>query len=416
MEKRIAGNLEFFRQALISVYLRPFMIRQIGTYSIFILLLYSCGSGNKNSVSDSTDTNTRDTFNRKVDNSTPQIPVDSSLTAFSRFISGMNYPVQYAANKSAAWNLYSKGNTENWNVLESKIGGKIRQWVGQANLERKTDPGTLFYPFAGGDFYYPDLFFPNQDTVIMIGLEPCGSLFHPDKVNQDTLTQYYRVLQHSMFFPHKLGFFRTLSMKKDFNNTLLNGTLHTVLFYISKAGYDIHYIKFFNLDTAGSITGEKDAAGEKGRFQSYRIGYSRGGKGQVREVQYFSIDASDGGLRAKPGFINYMNRKKTVLSYFKAATYLMHYSSFSILRDYVLSHSARILQDDSGVPYKKLIQAGYKLDLYGNFTHTIPLFKAEFQPDLKDAYSAGSPAPVPFVIGYTAPDGECNLQHAIRNK
>jgi hypothetical protein len=321
----------------------------------------------------------------------------------------------YKASSSKAWAEYAKGNDENWKHLDERIGAKIAGWTKSDRPRLRQEPKTLFYPFAGGDLYYPSLFFPDQDTIIMIGLEPCGGMFEPDAAEPDTLAKYFRSLQHSMFFPHKLGFFRTLSMKDDFNNRLLNGTMHTVLFYLARFGMDIHYIKVFGLDAAGNPVNETDASKAKGRFSGYRIGYNNG-SGSVKEVIYFSQDASDGGITARPGLMKFLEKRKEVLTYFKAASYLMHYSSFSIVRNYVLSHSAAILQDDSGVPLKKLTDAGYSVKLFGNFTHTIPLFKAEFQPDLKAAYEKEKAAAVPFMIGYTAPDGECNLQWAERKK
>lgn len=43
-------------------------------------------------------------------------------------------------------------------------------------------PKTLLYPFAGGDFFYANLFYPNRDTIIMIGLEPVGTGFEDSTV------------------------------------------------------------------------------------------------------------------------------------------------------------------------------------------------------------------------------------------
>lgn len=380
--------------------------------------MVSCSGGsNEKTHVDSTHSLKKDSFNRKINHQKPQSAVDSQLTAFAHFISGMTFPQSYPMCTTATWINYASENAKKWDVLDSRIGSKIRKWVGSAQLELKDEPGTLFYPFAGGDFYYPDLFFPNQDTIIMIGLEPCGGIFNPNKENTDTVAKYFKVLQHSMFFPHQLGFFRTLSMKDDFNNHLLNGTVHTVLFYMSKSGYDIHYIKFFDVDDKGNPIHETDAqkAGNK-RYKAYRIGYSRNGQGLIRELVYFSQDASDGGLTQQPGIMAYLNKTHRVVTFYKAASYLMQYDRFSAVRNYAISKSSRILQDDSGIPYKFLLSHGYEVTLFGKYTHTLGMFKQEFQKDMKEAYAKDSASPLPFLIGYTAPDGECNLQHAIKKK
>jgi hypothetical protein len=394
------------------------MIRSLGLMACAAIALLACNSGTKTTDTDTTTTSKAyDSFNRKIDPRVPQLASDSQLTAFGRFIAGMDYPVSFHANGHNVWKNYAAGNKKNWQILDNRIGGKIRQWVRSSALEQKNEPATLFYPFAGGDFYYADLFFPNQDTIIMIGLEPGGSIFNPDTADQDTLHKYYKVLQHSMFFPHQLGFFRTKSMKNDFNNPLLNGTIHTVMFYLANAGYDIHYIRHFNVDKTGKVVNETaaDKVGKR-RFNAYKIGYSRGGKGLIREVIYFSQDASDGALKAQPGIMAYMNNRNQVVTFYKAASYLMHYERFSIVRDYATKRSVRILQDDSGIPFLYLKSHGFDVRLYGKFTNTLNMFKEEFQPDLKEAYETGKPDSLPFLIGYMAPRGECNLQHAVRKK
>lgn len=378
-----------------------------------IAILASCTSSSNKALPQDSSKSATTPEAPKAETEVPQTLTDSQITGFARFISGMNYPVKYKMNASAAWQNYATGNTKNWDVLDNRIGKKIRNWVSTSKLEISGEPKTLFYPFAGGDFYYPDLFFPNQDTTIMIGLEPCGSIFNPDKEEADTVAKYFKILQHSMFFPHQLGFFRTKSMKDDFNNHLLNGTIHTVLFYMSKAGYDLHYLKFFNLDANGNKIDETDAQpGDTKRYKGYRIGYSKNGKGLVQELVYFSQDASDGGLKSQPGVMAFMNKRGKVVTFYKAASYLMHYDRFSMVRNFATKNSVRLLQDDSGIPYKFLLSNDFDVTLYGKFNNTLNMFKAEFQPDLKEAYATSKADSLPFLIGYTAPRGECNLQLA----
>lgn len=372
------------------------------------LLLAACG-GNI------TETKPVDTQKKvKVEPPKP-VPVDQDLSRFAKFIAGVDVGNSYAQTNAEAWKTFASSNTEKWNALSKKIGDPISAWVDSAGLERKGEPKTLFYPFAGGDFYYAHEFFPEQDTIIMLGLEPGGSIFTPDTVSSKTYTAYYGQLQHTMYFPHRLGFFRTKSMKDDFDHSLLNGTLHTVLFYLARFSYDINYIEHFNLNDDGSekdLTQGKDAIGKK-RFTAYRVGYSRNG-GSVKQVVYFSYDASNANLAAKPGLMNWLNKRHSFNAYFKAASYLMHYSIFSTMRDFVHKKVFRILQDDSGMPYKFLKENNYEIKLLGKYTRNIPLFKDEFQPALKEAYKNAAPKPLPFLIGYNSEFGECNLQAAYK--
>jgi hypothetical protein len=92
----------------------------------------------------------------------------------------------------------------------------------------------------------------------------------------------------------------------------------------------------------------------------------------------------------------------------------MHYDMFSSMRDFVNKYTVRLLQDDSGLPYKFMKDNGFEVKLLGQYTRTIALFANEFQPDMKKAYSEAKPAVLPFMIGYNAEFRECNLQSAVK--
>ncbi|MFN4914161.1 MAG: hypothetical protein ACK5FT_02475 [Sphingomonadales bacterium] len=377
-------------------------------FALPVLVLLACCAGNSRE-SDNTDTLPENTPKKTTDTAKPVLPADAQLTAFSRFIAGMPNNLQ-ASKRSATWTKSTLGNDEKWNTLQQRIGNPIEKWVNTAGLEQPGDPKTLFYPFAGGDFYYAHLFFPKADTTIMIGLEPTGTVFNPDAENDSALMVYLQNLPNSLFFPHRLGFFRTKSMAVDFRKGLLNGTLHTVLFYMARFNANIHYIRHFNLDSAG-IEISLNTQGI-----AYRVGYSLKGDNRVRELVYFSYDVSNAGLARQPMLMKWLNNRGKVLTFFKAASYLMHYTSFSTLRDFVNTHTVRLMQDDSGLPYAFMLGNGFDVKLLGRYTRTIPLFAKEFQPDLKAAYGRGNVDSLPFLIGYNAQFRECNLQSARKKR
>jgi hypothetical protein len=387
--------------------LSRFMLK---AFAMPLAVLMACCSGNTRKQADH-DTAAQQP-KKVVKQPLAMFPVDSSLTHFSRFIAGMQNPI--GRTKSAFWAGYAAANDQKWKTLQDHIGSPIQSWVKQAALEKSTDPKTLFYPFAGGDYYYAHSFFPNADTVIMIGLEPVGSVFDPNVQTDTDLAVYCQNLPNSLFFPHRLGFFRTKSMAVDFRKGLLNGTLHTVLFYLARFDAKIHYLNHFNLDKEGKevalVNQPKQSA------MAYRIGYSLPGDSQVRTVVYLSYDASNQNLAVNPQLMLWLNRRDKVQTFFKAASYLMHYDAFSTIRSFVSAHTVRLLQDDSGLPYRFMVSNGFDVTLLGAYTRTIALFGREFQPDLKAAYEKAKPATLPFLIGYNAEFKECNLQSARKAK
>jgi hypothetical protein len=380
-----------------------------------VLALASC-TGNSTAAKKADTAPKKDTVKavQKAKPAAEKMPEDAKLTAFCRFIAGMGDTLAFKANRTGAWRSFSAQNNGKWQQLQTRVGKPIETWVKGAGLEVANEPKTLFYPFAGGDFYYAHSFFPKQDTIIMIGLEPGGSIYNPDTVGAATLADYYSSLQHSMFFPHRLGFFRTKSMAVDFNKSILNGTMHTVLFYLARFRASVHYISHFDLDkNGGEINTIAAAAMKKGQKKTaYRVGYSLPGDSAVREVIYLSYDASNGNLSARPNLMNWLNNRGNVVTFFKAASYLMHYSSFTSMREFVSKHTVRLLQDDSGLPYDYMLKNNFEVKLLGQYSKTISLFKNEFQPSLKAAYEKAKPEKLPFNIGYNAEFGECNLQWA----
>ncbi len=357
--------------------------------------------------------------NQSKESLTPLPPVDPKWNRLALMLSGDTEQYQLHMPNRSVWLQYARNSSPKWDVLNEKIARPIQNWVAEQSYNQKHPTRTLLYPFAGGDFFSANLFFPDKDTIIMVGLEPPGALFNPDSVDQTALESYLRDLEKSLFFPHKLGFFRTKSMAIDFEKGLLNGTVHTCLYYLSKAGKQIHYVKSMNFDTAGNFKDVSDIGTSKNRKKGYRIGYAAKGDKQVKELIYFSENLANSGvyypdkkvMRRIPAAM-YLEKQHNTASYFKAATYLMHKSYFSWIRNVCTHASSVILQDDSGIPLALLEKAGFKVQLLGNYTRTIPLFSNLYQPDLKNRYDSIKPEKLPFTIGYNAQYGECNLQLA----
>ena len=335
-----------------------------------------------------------------------KLAVDADLTAFARYIAGVHDANNDSLEQSEFWKLHAAKTDLRWRLLMQNVGTPISTWVTEKNYLGSKAPKTLLYPFAGGDFYYANLFYPNRDTVIMIGLEPVGGEFGVKEVESAKLEDYLTTLDRCMFYPHKLGFFRTLSMDDDFAHELMNGTFHTFLFYLARNGFDLHYVEYFNVDAQGNSVAVEPGAEAKG----LKIGYSNKSDKSVKQLVYISQDISNTANQKSPGTINYLKQRGSVVSFFKAASYLMYKDYFSDITNVVLGQSKIILQDDSGMPLAAMKQGGFEAEVLGEYTKTINLFSNYFQKDMREEYVSKKPAKLPFTIGYNAEFGECNLQ------
>jgi hypothetical protein len=95
--------------------------------------------------------------------------------------------------------------------------------------------------------------------------------------------------------------------------------------------------------------------------------------------------------------------------FLKAASYLLHQTSFSTIRDLILANTKTLLQDDSGVPFNFLNDSTWNVQLFGKYTKPIGLFAGRIQPDLKKAFATNAPAELPFRIGYNISHNEPHL-------
>lgn len=389
---------------------------------LFLIGVFSCQN---NPQEEKKSENSRKKSTQKTDNQTTEKsnkpPLNESHNKFCRLLAGDTQLMDSKTKHQKIWLHFAIESDKKWDVLNNKLAQPITKWVSNQSYNSEIKTNTLLYPFAGGDYFYAHLFFPQKDTIIMVGLEPAGTIFNPQKATEEELKDYLKNLEHSLFFPHKLGFFRTKSMAVDFEKGLLNGTLHTCLYYLAKFGKSIHYIKTFNISESGEFKDVQDMTSNSSDFKGYRIGYSSSEDNEVKELIYFRENLANSGLRYSGGndskripAYHFLNNKKDVACFFKAATYLMHKSYFSDIRNICLNNGKVILQDDSGIKLEYFKPAGFGVTYFGEYTRTIPLFSNRYQEDLAKQYNDWQPKKLPFTIGYNAQYGECNLQLAIK--
>lgn len=145
-----------------------------------------------------------------------------------------------------------------------------------------------------------------------------------------------------------------------------------------------------------------------------KIDFVPEGEYQPRTLYYFSGDLSDSGLKKAPEFKKFVQSLGKSITYLKAASYLLHYDSFSNMRNLILSQSTALLQDDSGIPVRYFDNSKWKLHFYGNYTQPISLFSNEYQGALKSIYqSKTNVKPLDFGIGYRYQVNDSNLMLGI---
>jgi hypothetical protein len=149
-------------------------------------------------------------------------------------------------------------------------------------------------------------------------------------------------------------------------------------------GYELVSLRYFTLDEAGNIKYLTDedvakapdpANGMDDRrlmekrnrvFANSEVRFRKpGGKIQIhRHIQW---DLGDKELKKDGRVLKHLEQKGSVSAMTKAASYLLSWDSFSLMRNYLTSHAEWMVSDATGVAPKWGKPAGFEYETYGSF-------------------------------------------------
>ncbi len=327
----------------------------------------------------------------------------ASVNDTARFIAGL--PVSEGSPLAGltldpAWQQHASFFDEAWAKLAARQFTGIREW--EVNyLPDATQPlPVVFYMFSGPDFLYAHQFFPNASSYILAGTEPIGQLPDVLRFGGPALAPVLQNLQRSLNSVLSFSFFVTKDMKSDLQNEQLQGTLPIFYVFLARAGKTITDISFITLDKNGRVEPASPNDKSKSVTPGVKVTFVGGPGGAAQTLYYFTTDLSDEGIRNQPGFLKFCEAQGTGGSLLKSASYLMFENGFTRVRDFLLTHSKAIVQDDSGIPISAFDSGRWLLRYFGSYAGPIELFKQYYQPQLYGLYQQSNPAPLSFGIGY----------------
>ena len=106
-----------------------------------------------------------------------------------------------------------------------------------------------------------------------------------------------------------------------------------------------------------------------------------GSDGEERTLYYFSTDLSNGGVD-KSKFLDFLETLAPGDGLVKSASYLLHNPGFSKVRDFLLAHSAAMVQDDTGIPLARYDAQKWELQPFGKYVGPIPVFRGMLQLEI----------------------------------
>ncbi len=316
------------------------------------------------------------------------------------------------------WQNHKKNFTELFSKVKNDRFAKMKEFSDNELNEVNKKSNTLFYPFSGPDFIHANIFFPDIDTTIMLGLERVGDVPDLKNVPDKRLGEFFDALSIALDSIFRLGYFMTYEMGKNFNRVMeLNGVTPVIGIFMVQTGHRILDIERITIDQSGNIVtslpGRKDEDDPKDSYISgVHFKYIKEGKNKIRHVFYFSHDVSNDHLAKTPQMVEFFRKQDIDITYFKAASYLC--SWMDTIRNIALEESEYIFQDDSGIPLRYFNRNNWDMQFYGNYKRTLKVFiKHHLQPELRKIYETDTTVkPLDFGIGYGIRIRQTNLMLA----
>jgi hypothetical protein len=330
----------------------------------------------------------------------------------ARFLAGMqlspNSPLVPLTQDAIAKQHAAYFDTTFGNVEKNQLA-KVRAWSA-ANLNAPKP--VMFYMFGGPDFLYANAFFPNATTYVLSGLEPVGQIPDLMKLPRGSVLQALRNIQGSLRTVLTYSYFITAQMSHDLNAGPVNGTLPILYVFLARSGKVIHDVSLVHLDEQGVLQ-PGEGSRPRSPARGVKIIFSEN-DGPRKTLYYFSTNLED--ERGKSiALLQFTKSLGQGDSFVKSASYLLHNSSFSQVRNFILDNSATILQDDTGVPARLFDTAKWQLRPFGRYVNPIPVFEGMYQTKLNELYRKNQPIPINFGVGYRWYPNESNLLLAIRS-
>lgn len=321
------------------------------------------------------------------------------VNSSARLMAGLTplHPAHIEFAQTDAWKEHSAAMQSSWSkVAEGRVTA-MTSWRDAAISPTCPMGKTLLYPFSGPDFFNAWWLFPDCDTFVMFGLEHIGDVPDIEAMNERQLKGMIADVRTATTDLFDRNYFITENMARQLLTANLRGVVPMVMISMALSGVDILRLRPLDI-----VTGPRPATAGRAlrQLKGVTIEFRAHGGGAIKQLHYFSVDATDRGLSRYPEFLEFVRKLGPTTTFIKSASYLLHGREFSLLRTALLNVSSFLVQDDSGLPFDMLATRGWQVRLHGRYGTPIPPFQRAFQSTLYRAYSQQNPGPLPFTFGY----------------
>jgi hypothetical protein len=336
------------------------------------------------------------------------IVYDRKYNDAARFIAGITQTsgsTLSGLEKKESWVKYQRSIDSSWSKLETIRLKPIRDWAKTELSLINSSDSEIFYPFGGPDFLNAFTFFPNHKKYVLLGLEPAGEIPSDfTKLTNKDFDKYFDDTQLSLSWIFKGNFFITKRMINELRYSELKGTLPLLLLFAERTGNTITNIQnlAMNADSTLSELPLEISKEQKEKVSGVKISFfNSSDSAKIQYCYYFRVNLQDIRLKDNFTFQHFLNDQTHVITYLKSASYLMHYPTFSLIRNIILKNSDYLLQDDSGIAFHFFDKKIWDFRFYGKYIKPTHEFSWIKQNDLQTIYSTDTTVrPLPFALGY----------------
>jgi hypothetical protein len=313
-------------------------------------------------------------------------------------------------------------------MLTSGYAEYKREWLDVAGpfiakLRPANVPPTVVYPFGGGDLVSALATYPDATEITTISLEIAGDIRPIEKVDNKRLSAELATLRDHLGKLFLKAHSRTINMDIE-THSAVPGEIAFTMAALVIHGYEPVTLRYFSFNPDGSLkylTEEDIAKNEKtmgrgGPFANAELRFKKPGESKIRILRHVAYDLSDGSLKKAPALLKHLESKgKPVSTMTKAASHLLwDDQNFSVIRDYLMTHTDWMISDTTGVPPRIAKKYGFVQDFYGAYLGAEP-FGTVNNTDMTAFINAFKGAqPITFRYGY--PDNKSHGHIVVTRK
>lgn len=283
----------------------------------------------------------------------------------------------------------------------------------------------VVYPFGGGDLLTALGTFPDAAEITTLSLEPAGDL---RTVKQATVEELEAALQQAG------DNLRRLMAAEHSKTTNLSAMARGILpaeivfslFALDAWGFELVSFRYFDLAPDGALVyvdaaelAARDRAiasrGLKGGaraalFPHVEMTFRRPGATDLRVFRHLAGNLADAALRRDGRLLAHLRAKGTVLAMTKAASYLLWWDGFSMVRAYLAENAAFMVSDSTGLPPDVAQAHGLTQTTYGWFTGPfLPGANRKTAAAFAEVWKSQPLRPIRFHYGYPDASGRGHM-------